>query len=215
MFGACAFFNAKKINIYEFQLWPFKLLFELFSNAMHCGKIHLMLVADSSTIIKSTCFSTHFFGKLIDTCDFQIINVYNQKYESAGAFWPHIHTQIITSLLISHILLLGLLSTKKAAKSTPLLLVLPLLTFCFHKYCKSRFEPAFRRQSLEVNYSVKCLFLSNLYTSFSIVKQYMTCQTLSSWWCDRHTHCHIHHVSSTLFLLLICSFPREFSGRNA
>ncbi|ONK71592.1 uncharacterized protein A4U43_C04F10280 [Asparagus officinalis] len=79
----------------------------------------------------------------------QIINVYNQKYESAGAFWPHVHTQMVISLLISHILLLGLLSTKKAAYSTPLLLALPLLTFCFHKYCKSRFEPAFRKQSLE------------------------------------------------------------------
>ncbi|KAK8945521.1 hypothetical protein KSP40_PGU011059 [Platanthera guangdongensis] len=80
---------------------------------------------------------------------YQIINVYNQEYESGGAFWPHVHSRIIGSLLISQLLLLGLLSTKKAAHSTPLLIILPVLTIWFHKYCKSRFEPAFRKYPLE------------------------------------------------------------------
>ncbi|MFS8002699.1 putative calcium-dependent channel, 7TM region phosphate [Helianthus anomalus] len=79
----------------------------------------------------------------------QVINVYNQRYESAAAFWPHVHHRIIASLLISQLLLLGLLSTKKAANSTPLLVVLPILTVTFHKFCKSRFEPAFRKYPLE------------------------------------------------------------------
>ncbi|KAG6409795.1 hypothetical protein SASPL_127837 [Salvia splendens] len=79
----------------------------------------------------------------------QVINVYHQKYESAAAFWPHVHSRIIASLLISQLLLLGLLSTKKAAKSTPLLVMLPVLTLSFHKYCKNRFEPAFRKYPLE------------------------------------------------------------------
>ncbi|TXG54234.1 hypothetical protein EZV62_019490 [Acer yangbiense] len=79
----------------------------------------------------------------------QIINVYNQQYESAGAFWPHVHSRIIASLLISQLVLLGLLSTKKALNSTPLLIVLPILTLAFHKYCKHRFEPAFRKYPLE------------------------------------------------------------------
>ncbi|KAG0498647.1 hypothetical protein HPP92_002962 [Vanilla planifolia] len=79
----------------------------------------------------------------------QIINVYNQEYESAGAFWPHVHCRIIASLLISQLLLLGLLSTRKAAHSTPLLIILPLLTIWFHKYCKRRFERAFRNYPLE------------------------------------------------------------------
>lgn len=79
----------------------------------------------------------------------QIINVYNQQYESAAAFWPHVHSRIIASLLISQLLLLGLLSTKKAANSTPLLVALPILTLTFHKYCNNRFEPAFREYPLE------------------------------------------------------------------
>ncbi|KAK7367034.1 hypothetical protein VNO80_09040 [Phaseolus coccineus] len=79
----------------------------------------------------------------------QIINVYNQQYESAAAFWPLVHSRIIASMLISQFLLLGLLSTKKAAKSTPLLVILPILTFTFHKYCQRRFEPAFRKYPIE------------------------------------------------------------------
>ncbi|KAF9685590.1 hypothetical protein SADUNF_Sadunf03G0070500 [Salix dunnii] len=81
----------------------------------------------------------------------QIVNVYNQQYESAAAFWPHVHSRLIASLLISQLLLLGLLSTKKAANSTPLLVILPILTLSFHKYCKSRFEPAFRKYPLEAS----------------------------------------------------------------
>jgi len=51
-----------------------------------------------------------------------------------------------------------LLSTKKAAKSTPLLIMLPILTFAFHKYCKSRFEPAFRKYPVEVcDVNVQCI----------------------------------------------------------
>jgi len=83
----------------------------------------------------------------------QIINVYNQQYESAAAFWPLVHSRIIASMLISQFLLLGLLSTKKAAKSTPLLVILPILTFAFHKYCQRRFEPAFRKYPIEVRYA--------------------------------------------------------------
>ncbi|KAL1192528.1 CSC1-like protein [Cardamine amara subsp. amara] len=79
----------------------------------------------------------------------QIINVYNQQYESCGAFWPHVHGRIIASLLISQLLLMGLLASKEAADSTPLLIILPILTLSFHKYCKHRFEPAFRQYPLE------------------------------------------------------------------
>ncbi|URD94772.1 hypothetical protein MUK42_32422 [Musa troglodytarum] len=79
----------------------------------------------------------------------QIINVYNQEYESGAAFWPDVHGRIITALIISQLLLLGLLSTKHAANSTPLLLVLPVLTIWFHRFCKNRYEPAFVKYPLQ------------------------------------------------------------------
>ncbi|KAJ0539616.1 putative calcium-dependent channel, 7TM region phosphate [Helianthus annuus] len=78
----------------------------------------------------------------------QAINVYNPKYESRAAFWPDLPGRVITALIISQILLMGLLSTKHAAASTLVLLALLALTMGFHIYCKGRFEPAFTRYPL-------------------------------------------------------------------
>ncbi|KAL2320924.1 hypothetical protein Fmac_029893 [Flemingia macrophylla] len=79
----------------------------------------------------------------------QIINVYNQKYESGAAFWPDIHGRVVMGLIISQILLMGLLSTRGTEKSTLVLVAQPLLTFWFHRYCKGRFESAFVKFPLE------------------------------------------------------------------
>ncbi|XP_057460956.1 CSC1-like protein At4g02900 [Actinidia eriantha] len=79
----------------------------------------------------------------------QIINVYNQKYESGAKFWPDVHRRIIINLIISQLLLMGLLSTKRAAHSTPFLVVLPVLTIWFHQFCKGRFESAFAKFPLQ------------------------------------------------------------------
>nr|BAD94445.1 hypothetical protein [Arabidopsis thaliana] len=73
----------------------------------------------------------------------QIINVYNQEYESAAAFWPDVHRRVVIALIVSQLLLMGLLSTKKAARSTPLLFILPVLTIGFHKFCQGRYQPIF------------------------------------------------------------------------
>ncbi|KAF5176799.1 calcium permeable stress-gated cation channel, partial [Thalictrum thalictroides] len=90
-----------------------------------------------------------FFGLAFLVYRHQIINVYNQEYESAAAFWPDVHGRVITALIISQVLLLGLLTTKEAASTTPVLLALPVLTISFHRYCKNRFEPAFKRYPLQ------------------------------------------------------------------
>ncbi|XP_041003080.1 CSC1-like protein At3g21620 isoform X4 [Juglans microcarpa x Juglans regia] len=90
-----------------------------------------------------------FFGLAYAVYRHQIINVYNQEYESAAAFWPDVHGRIIVALVVSQLLLMGLLSTKEAAQSTPLLLALPVLTIWFHIFCKGRYEPAFVRYPLQ------------------------------------------------------------------
>ncbi|KAJ4845998.1 hypothetical protein Tsubulata_043540 [Turnera subulata] len=79
----------------------------------------------------------------------QVINVYNQEYESAGAFWPDVHGRIIVAVIVSQLLLMGLLSTKSAAQSTPLLIALPVLTIWFHLFCKGRYESAFNKYPLQ------------------------------------------------------------------
>ncbi|XP_061352196.1 calcium permeable stress-gated cation channel 1-like [Gastrolobium bilobum] len=90
-----------------------------------------------------------FFGLAYVVFRHQIINVYNQEYESGAAFWPDVHFRIVLALIISQIVLMGLLTTKKAASSTPFLIVLPILTIWFHRYCKGRFEPAFVKFPLQ------------------------------------------------------------------
>ncbi|KAL8088053.1 CSC1-like protein At3g21620 [Apium graveolens] len=94
-------------------------------------------------------FIVVFFGLAFLVYRHQIINVYSQKYESAAAFWPDVHVRIIVALVVSQLLLMGLLSTKGAAQSTPLLIALPVLTICFHIFCKGRYEPAFVRFPLQ------------------------------------------------------------------
>ncbi|EPS60017.1 hypothetical protein M569_14787, partial [Genlisea aurea] len=79
----------------------------------------------------------------------QIINVYNQEYESAAEFWPDVHGRIISAMIFSQLVLMGLMSTKGAAASTPFLLVLPVITIFFHRFCKGRYEPAFLKYPLQ------------------------------------------------------------------
>lgn len=88
---------------------------------------------------------------LMPEIEWQIINVYNQEYESAAAFWPDVHGRIVFALVVSQLLLMGLLSTKQAANSTPLLITLPILTIWFHLFCKGRYEPAFTKHPLQVS----------------------------------------------------------------
>ncbi|XP_020228667.1 calcium permeable stress-gated cation channel 1 isoform X1 [Cajanus cajan] len=90
-----------------------------------------------------------FFGLAYVVFRHQIINVYNQEYESGAAFWPDVHLRVVIALIVSQIVLMGLLTTKKAASSTPFLIALPILTIWFHIYCKGRFEPAFVRYPLQ------------------------------------------------------------------
>ncbi|KAJ6796545.1 calcium permeable stress-gated cation channel 1-like [Iris pallida] len=90
-----------------------------------------------------------FFGLAYVVFRHQIINVYNQEYESGAAFWPAVHGRIVVALIISQMLLLGLLSTKEAAQSTPFLIALPVMTYTFHRFCKNRYEPAFVKYPLQ------------------------------------------------------------------
>lgn len=114
----------------------------------------VVLLTPNSLSVISTNFDVHswvFWRFIINFFpSLQIINVYNQEYESAAAFWPDVHGRIIAALLVSQLLLMGLLSTKEAAQSTPLLITLPILTIWFHRFCKGRFEPAFVRYPLQV-----------------------------------------------------------------
>ncbi|CAM8993026.1 unnamed protein product [Rhodiola kirilowii] len=90
-----------------------------------------------------------FFGFAYVVYRHQIINVYNQDYESAAAFWPDVHGRVISALVIAQLLLMGLMSTLEFAMSSPFLIILPVLTISFHLYCKGRYESAFVKYPLQ------------------------------------------------------------------
>jgi len=131
----------------------------------------------------------------------QIINVYNQEYESGAAFWPDVHFRIILALIVSQIVLMGLLTTKKAASSTPFLIVLPILTIWFHRYCKGRFESAFVKYPLQVRQLI-ILRANKMMLPFSTfnAKVYHF-----AWFCIPITHLTHKHVFSVM-KFLCCSF---------
>ncbi|XP_023514773.1 CSC1-like protein At4g02900 [Cucurbita pepo subsp. pepo] len=79
----------------------------------------------------------------------QIINVYNQKYESGAAFWPHVHRRVIIGLMIAQLLLMGLFSMREAEQSSACLVALPIFTLWVHKFCQGRFESAFVKFPLQ------------------------------------------------------------------
>jgi len=122
----------------------------------------------------------------------QVINVYDSEYESAGAFWPHVHGRIIAALILEHITLIGIFLIKgpvafvetprgrsvkskilryvrDSCSSTPFMIALPILTLIFHHYCKKRFEAAFKNYPLEVSHAKAFKSLSCCLYSFNFV----------------------------------------------
>ncbi|KAJ6350604.1 hypothetical protein OIU78_006707 [Salix suchowensis] len=61
----------------------------------------------------------------------QFINVYAPKYETAGKFWPIVHNLVIFSLVLMHVIAVGIFSLKKLPLASTLILPLPVLTLLF------------------------------------------------------------------------------------
>uniref|UniRef100_A0A5B7B8V7 Putative CSC1-like protein HYP1 isoform X1 n=1 Tax=Davidia involucrata TaxID=16924 RepID=A0A5B7B8V7_DAVIN len=81
----------------------------------------------------------------------QLLNVYAPKFETCGKFWPTVHNSTIFSLVLMHIIAIGIFGLKKLSLASSLTIPLPILTLLFHDYCQKRFLPIFKA------YSVECL----------------------------------------------------------
>ncbi|KAJ1423682.1 Calcium-dependent channel, 7TM region, putative phosphate [Sesbania bispinosa] len=79
----------------------------------------------------------------------RFINVYAPKYETAGKFWPIVHNAMIFSLVLMHIIAVGIFALKKLSLASYLMLPLPVLTLLFNEYCRKRFLPIFVAYSAE------------------------------------------------------------------
>uniref|UniRef100_A0A0D9Y0X1 CSC1/OSCA1-like 7TM region domain-containing protein n=1 Tax=Leersia perrieri TaxID=77586 RepID=A0A0D9Y0X1_9ORYZ len=79
----------------------------------------------------------------------QLFNVYSPKYDTGGRFWPIVHNGTIFSLVLMHIIAIGVFTLKKLPLASSLLVPLPVLTLLFNEYCRNRFLPIFEAYSTE------------------------------------------------------------------
>ncbi|VAI27967.1 unnamed protein product [Triticum turgidum subsp. durum] len=79
----------------------------------------------------------------------QLCNVYAPKYDTGGRFWPIVHNATIFSLVLMHLISIGIFGVKEFPFGSSLLVPLPILTLLFHAYCGNRFYPIFEAYSTE------------------------------------------------------------------
>ncbi|CAI8595239.1 unnamed protein product [Vicia faba] len=73
----------------------------------------------------------------------QFLKVYVPKFETGGEFWPTVHSSSIFSLVLMHVIAIGIFGLKKLPLASGLTLPLPILTLLFNEYCRKRFLPIF------------------------------------------------------------------------
>ncbi|KAL0332101.1 UNVERIFIED_CONTAM: CSC1-like protein HYP1 [Sesamum calycinum] len=81
----------------------------------------------------------------------QLLNVYAPKFETGGKFWPVVHDATIFSLILMHVIAIGIFGLKKVPLASSLAIPLPILTLIFNSYCRRRFRPSFK------GYPAECL----------------------------------------------------------
>ncbi|KAL1317525.1 hypothetical protein HN51_069766 [Arachis hypogaea] len=79
----------------------------------------------------------------------QFMNVYAPKYETAGKCWPIVHNSMIFSMVLMHIIAVGIFALKRLPLASTLVVPLPILTLLFNEYCRKRFLPIFVAYSAE------------------------------------------------------------------
>ncbi len=80
----------------------------------------------------------------------QLLNVYVAKFETGGKFWPIVHNSMIFSLVLMHIIAIGIFGIKELPLASSLIIPLPVLTLVFNEYCRKRFVPIFKAYPTEV-----------------------------------------------------------------
>lgn len=80
----------------------------------------------------------------------QLLNVYAPKYQTGGKLWPIVHYTTIFSLVLMHIIAIGIFGLKEVPLAASLTIPLPILTLLFNEYCQNRFLPMFKAYPMEV-----------------------------------------------------------------
>ncbi|KAL9226087.1 hypothetical protein vseg_001937 [Gypsophila vaccaria] len=79
----------------------------------------------------------------------QLLNVYAPKFDTGGKYWPMVHSSTIFSLVLMHIIAMGIFVLKELPLASTLCAPLPVLTLLFNEYCRQRFLPIFTAYATE------------------------------------------------------------------
>ncbi|RHN44308.1 putative calcium-dependent channel, 7TM region phosphate [Medicago truncatula] len=79
----------------------------------------------------------------------QLLYVYVQKFETGGEFWPIVHNCTIFSMVLMHIIVIGIFGLKELPIASGFTLPLPIVTLLFNEYCQKRFIPIFNAYPAE------------------------------------------------------------------
>ncbi|KAI3500729.1 hypothetical protein L1887_36554 [Cichorium endivia] len=80
----------------------------------------------------------------------QLLNVYSPKFETGGTFWPIVHNSTVFSLVLMHMIAVGIFGLKKLPLASSLTIPLPIFTLLFNSYCRKRFLPVFKGYPAEL-----------------------------------------------------------------
>ncbi|KAI3500731.1 hypothetical protein L1887_36556 [Cichorium endivia] len=80
----------------------------------------------------------------------QLLNVYSPQFETGGAFWPIVHNCTIFSLVLMHLIAVGIFGLKGLSLASYLTIPLPIITLLFNSYCQKRFVPDFKGYPVEL-----------------------------------------------------------------
>ncbi|KAI3768554.1 hypothetical protein L2E82_19339 [Cichorium intybus] len=80
----------------------------------------------------------------------QLLNVYSPQFETGGTFWPIVHNCTIFSLVLMHLIAVGIFGLKGLPLASTLTIPLPIITLLFNSYCQKRFVPDFKGYPVEL-----------------------------------------------------------------
>lgn len=80
----------------------------------------------------------------------QLLNIHTPKFESDGKLWPIVHYSTTFSLVLMHVIAIGIFGLKNLPLASCLIIPLPIITLVFNEYCRKRFVPMFKDYPLEV-----------------------------------------------------------------
>ncbi|KAK8708213.1 hypothetical protein V6N13_059257 [Hibiscus sabdariffa] len=123
-----------------------KVLYFMIWNVFFVNVLSGSIISQLSAVSSFTDIPIH----LAKAVPAQILNVYVQKYDSGGEFWPIVQNATIFALLLTQVIALGVFGIKRSPVASGFVIPLIVLTLLFNEYCRQRFSPVFTRRPAQI-----------------------------------------------------------------